>query len=79
MLEPLEMTPLSNLAKDEQLFAFKHHGFWHPMDTIRDRDHLNSLCEADTPPWLEFAPEYARPIPDVVLSSNGPVRRRVHG
>lgn len=52
--EPLERAPLTNLARDGQLFAYKHHGFWHPMDTIRDRDHLNALCEAGSVPWMQF-------------------------
>jgi glucose-1-phosphate cytidylyltransferase len=53
--EPLEMSPLTNIAKDGQLMAFKHHGFWHPMDTVRDRDTLNNLAE--DPPWLKFESE----------------------
>lgn len=52
--EPLEQSPLVNLALDGQLFAYKHHGFWHPMDTIRDRDHLEQLARQKVPPWLEF-------------------------
>ena len=50
--EPLEREPLANLARDGELFAFRHHGFWHPMDTIRDRNHLHDLCMTGTPPWL---------------------------
>jgi glucose-1-phosphate cytidylyltransferase len=52
--EPLERAPLTNLARDGELFAHKHDGFWHPMDTIRDRDHLNSLCEPGPAPWMQF-------------------------
>jgi glucose-1-phosphate cytidylyltransferase len=52
--EPLEHAPLTNLARDGQLFAYKHHGFWHPMDTIRDRDYLNGLCAQDPHPWMQF-------------------------
>nr|WP_310524539.1 glucose-1-phosphate cytidylyltransferase [Polymorphobacter sp.] len=52
--EPLEQSPLTNLARDGELFAYKHHGFWHPMDTVRDRDHLDKLAAQVTPPWLEF-------------------------
>ena len=52
--EPLELSPLSRLAREGQLMAYKHYGFWHPMDTIRDRDYLNSLCEGGAPPWLSF-------------------------
>lgn len=52
--EPLEQSPLMNLARDGELRAFRHHGFWHPMDTIRDREHLDSLCAAKPLPWLDF-------------------------
>lgn len=47
----LEKEPLENLTKDGQLMAFQHEGFWHPMDTVRDRDLLNSLWETKAPPW----------------------------
>lgn len=56
--EPLEQAPLTRLAQDGQLFAFKHTGFWHPMDTVRDRDHLNQLYASSNVPWLDF-PERA--------------------
>ncbi|MCJ8159299.1 glucose-1-phosphate cytidylyltransferase [Sphingomonas sp. LaA6.9] len=52
--EPLEQAPLARLARDGQLFAYKHKGFWHPMDTVRDRDHLDKLCQAGNPPWMQF-------------------------
>ena len=58
--EPLELSPLSNIARDGQLMAYKHKGFWHPMDTIRDRDHLEKLAENPTPPWMEFERAAAR-------------------
>ncbi len=57
--EPLEMAPLSNLAQDGELMAFKHSGFWHPMDTVRDRDYLESLCDQKPYPWLDFAEDRA--------------------
>jgi glucose-1-phosphate cytidylyltransferase len=63
--EPLEQSPLANLAADGQLFAFQHHGFWHPMDTIRDRETLNSL--ADAPPWLHFDDRPAIPQPSRIV------------
>jgi len=53
--EPLEMAPLTNLALDGQLFAYKHDGFWQPMDTIRDRDYLESQCASKPYPWLRFS------------------------
>jgi glucose-1-phosphate cytidylyltransferase len=52
--EPLEMSPLANLARDGQLQAFKHPGFWHPMDTVRDKQHLETLCADRIPPWLNY-------------------------
>jgi glucose-1-phosphate cytidylyltransferase len=52
--EPLEQSPLTNIARDGELRAFRHEGFWHPMDTIRDRDYLNRLCEEGAPPWRVF-------------------------
>jgi glucose-1-phosphate cytidylyltransferase len=52
--EPLERTPLAKLARDGELFAHKHYGFWHPMDTVRDRDHLNDLCNMNPVPWMQF-------------------------
>jgi glucose-1-phosphate cytidylyltransferase len=52
--EPFEQSPLTRLAEDGELFAYKHHGFWHPMDTVRDRDHLQRLSERSPPPWLGF-------------------------
>jgi glucose-1-phosphate cytidylyltransferase len=48
----LEQEPLENLSKDGQLMAYKHHGFWQCMDTIRDRDYLNNKIEKGETPWL---------------------------
>jgi glucose-1-phosphate cytidylyltransferase len=45
-----EREPLERLAKDGQLMAYKHYGFWHCMDTIRDKKRLEELW-ADSPPW----------------------------
>lgn len=46
-----ERTPLMSLAKDGQLNAFKHKGFWHPMDTLKDKIELNELWETRQAPW----------------------------
>ena len=48
---PLEKKPLSDLATDGQLMAYKHHGFWHPMDTIRDREILEQYWSDGAAPW----------------------------
>lgn len=47
----LEREPLENLAADGQLMAYRHYGFWQPMDTIRDRDYLNERWAAGDAPW----------------------------
>lgn len=59
--EPLEHEPLARLASDGQLFAYRHKGFWHPMDTVRDRDHLSELCASGHAPWLRPAADSASP------------------
>lgn len=46
-----EEQPLSNLAKNNQLFAFKHDGFWQPMDTLREKIMLNNLWSKNAAPW----------------------------
>jgi glucose-1-phosphate cytidylyltransferase len=46
-----EKEPLENLAKDGQLMAYKHTGFWKPMDTLRDKRELELLWQSGNPPW----------------------------
>ena len=46
-----EKAPLENLAKDGQLAAFRHYGFWQPMDTLRDKAYLEELWAQDKAPW----------------------------
>ena len=46
-----EAEPLAKLAADKQLVAFKHHGFWRPMDTLRDKVHLEELWNQGKAPW----------------------------
>jgi glucose-1-phosphate cytidylyltransferase len=48
---PFETTPMERLTADRQLMAYRHHGFWQPMDTIRERDHLRRLWDAGNAPW----------------------------
>ena len=50
-----EKEPLENLAKDGELAAFKHHGFWQCMDTVRDRKLLQELWDGGEPPWKAWA------------------------
>ena len=47
----LERTPLEDLAKEQKLTAFKHDGFWHPMDTLRDKRQLEDLWKTGKAPW----------------------------
>ena len=46
-----ETTPLEGLAQDNQLSAFRHTGFWQPMDTLRDKNVLEDLWAKGRAPW----------------------------
>ncbi|MBS3947120.1 MAG: glucose-1-phosphate cytidylyltransferase [Dethiobacter sp.] len=46
-----EQEPLNNLASAGQLMAYEHHGFWQPMDTLRDKNHLEELWTSGNAPW----------------------------
>lgn len=46
-----EQEPVQNLAKDGELFTFKHNGFWKPMDTLRDKQLLQNMWESNKAPW----------------------------
>ncbi|MCB0995651.1 MAG: glucose-1-phosphate cytidylyltransferase [Acidimicrobiales bacterium] len=46
-----EREPLVSMAKDGQLMAYQHYGFWQCMDTLRDRKLLETLWEGDNAPW----------------------------
>lgn len=46
-----EREPLMSLAKDGQLCAYKHNGFWHPMDMLKDKQELNKLWNSNNAPW----------------------------
>ena len=47
----LERTPLETLAKETQLTAFKHNGFWYAMDTLREKKYLENLWTSEKAPW----------------------------
>lgn len=49
-----EQGPLIQLAEDRQLSAYRHNGFWHPMDTLRDKNVLEELWEQEAP-WKTWA------------------------
>lgn len=47
----LEQAPMEKLSNDGQLLACKHHGFWQPMDTLRDKNYLEDLWVSGKAPW----------------------------
>lgn len=47
----LERDPMEKIAKDGQLVAYRHKGFWQPMDTLRDRNGLEDLWKGGKAPW----------------------------
>jgi glucose-1-phosphate cytidylyltransferase len=49
-----EREPLEQLAAQNQLMAYTHRGFWQPMDTLRDKLHLEQLWEQGTAPWKSW-------------------------
>jgi glucose-1-phosphate cytidylyltransferase len=46
-----EADPVERLAREGQLRAFRHDGFWRAMDNVRDRNHLEELWSSGSPPW----------------------------
>ena len=50
-----EREPLERLAQEGNLAAFEHPGFWQPMDTLRDKTHLEELWQSDQAPWKTWA------------------------
>jgi glucose-1-phosphate cytidylyltransferase len=49
-----EKGPMEKLAKDGQLSAYYHKGFWQPMDTLRDKNHLENLWDSGKAPWKKW-------------------------
>jgi len=49
-----EFGPLQKIAKDGQLKAFKHNGFWQCMDNVRERDYLDRHVKNNTAPWIKW-------------------------
>jgi glucose-1-phosphate cytidylyltransferase len=50
-----EKEPLENLAREGELSAYKHTGFWQPMDTLRDKNVLEELWQSGKAPWHELS------------------------
>jgi len=49
-----EQEPLRRLSQDEMLSAYRHNGFWHPMDTLRDKNVLEEMWESGKAPWKKW-------------------------
>ena len=47
-----EREPLERLARERELSAYVHRGFWHPLDTLRDKKQLEALWQTGKAPWL---------------------------
>lgn len=50
-----EHAPMENLAKDGQLMAYRHEGFWQCMDTLREKHLLEKLWSSERPPWKSWS------------------------
>ena len=55
--EDLVEEPFQRLIADEKLIAFPYEGFWAPMDTLKDKQNLDSLIEIGRPPWEVWEPD----------------------
>lgn len=60
-----EREPMEQLAEDRQLAAFRHEGFWQPMDTLRDKNVLEKHWHSGEAPWKVWDDHYA-PLPSVL-------------
>jgi glucose-1-phosphate cytidylyltransferase len=49
-----ELAPMETLARNGELLSFEHFGFWQPMDTLRDKNHLEQLWESGQAPWKSW-------------------------
>jgi glucose-1-phosphate cytidylyltransferase len=72
--EELVEQPFQRLIKHGQLIAYPHEGFWAPMDTLRDRQELESLYAQGRAPWAvwEDDTEASTPVPAVMAGRNRP-------
>jgi glucose-1-phosphate cytidylyltransferase len=50
--EPFETGALPRLVKKQELSSYEHHGFWQPMDTLREKNELSLMAQSGNPPWL---------------------------
>ena len=69
--EDLVEEPFRRLAQEEQLLAHRHDGFWAPMDTLKDKQCLETLHESGQAPWQVWVPQpepQATPIPQAATA-----------
>jgi glucose-1-phosphate cytidylyltransferase len=59
--EELVNEPFARLIAETELIAYRYDGFWEPMDTIKDRQHLDALAESGSPPWRNVRPSATVP------------------
>jgi glucose-1-phosphate cytidylyltransferase len=52
--EPLEHGPINKLVEDKEIYAYKHLGFWQPMDTYRETILLNEIWNQNRAPWKNW-------------------------
>jgi glucose-1-phosphate cytidylyltransferase len=60
--EDLVLEPFNRLIEEGQLLAYKHEGFWAPLDTLKDLEVLESRYEAGRPPWAVWEGEPPDPV-----------------
>ena len=76
----LETDALSALARDGELMAYKHAGFWQCMDTLEERETLEALWRGKEAPWLRVCRESAdamKPVETRFTSSKASSARRL--
>ena len=52
--EIFEQSPMKKLAKEGEIFSYKHHGFWKPMDSLKDKKDLNKIWNTTQAPWKRW-------------------------
>jgi len=68
-----ELKPLEHLARDGELYSYRHKGFWQPMDTLREQKQLEALWQSGEAPWIL---ETKRKTPFILLDQHAPVLGR---
>ena len=64
-----EQGPLEQLARDGQLMAFKHDGFWQCMDTLRDKRLLNKIWDTGDAPWATWKADESGSLSQVIAAT----------